>query len=236
MASPFLPKEVSENMAHSPNKCDPELGRQVEDLLRSKGLHTPTVTLSSTPLDRIERIRDNMTEIMGHLGLDLSDDSLADTPNRVAKMWVNELMWGLEPLKFPKCTAIENKMHYDEMLSISNIKVMSLCEHHFVTIDGTATVAYIPKNKVIGLSKINRVVEYFSRRPQVQERLTAQIMETLKHVLETEDVAVSINAKHYCVISRGVEDTGSYTVSNALSGSFRDDPETRKEFLSMIKV
>jgi GTP cyclohydrolase I len=176
-----------------------------------------------------------MEGIMQTLGMDLQDDSLADTPKRVAKMYVNEHYWGLHPENFPKVTLIENKMGYDEMLIEKDITVMSNCEHHFVTIEGKAHVAYMPKDKVIGLSKLNRVVEYFSRRPQVQERLTSQIFEALKFILGTEHVAVVINAKHYCVISRGVGDQTSYTMTSALGGVFRDIPEVRKEFLALVK-
>jgi GTP cyclohydrolase I len=150
-------------------------------------------------------------------------------------MFVNETMWGLVPENFPKMTLIDNKMRYDEMLVEKDITVMSQCEHHLVTIEGRATVAYMPKRRVVGLSKLNRVVEYFSRRPQVQERLTAQIFETLKFLLDTDDVAVVIDAKHYCVISRGVQDESSHTVTSALGGAFRDNQIVRQEFLALAR-
>ena len=223
-------------MAFSKTKVDPVLGAQVENHLRTLGIHTPTTSnLFGTEQSKIESIEKSVTDIMNVLGLDLSDDSLVETPKRVAKMFVLEKFWGLKPENFPKCTVIDNKMKYDEMVVEKNIKVMSDCEHHLVVIDGKATVAYIPKNKVLGLSKLNRIVEYFSRRPQVQERLTQQIGETLKYILETDDVAVVITGKHYCVVSRGVEDQGSQTTTSYLSGKFRTTKETRHEFLSLTR-
>lgn len=223
-------------MSYQKTKCDPELGARVEAHLKSLGIHTPTTDmLGAVEHFKIEIIEHHFTEIMKVLGLDLADDSLTETPKRVAKMFTLEKFWGLKPENFPKCTTISNKMSYDEMVVEKNIRVMSDCEHHFVQIDGKATVAYIPAGKVLGLSKLNRVVEYFSRRPQVQERLTQQIGEALKFILETDDVAVMINGKHYCVISRGVEDQNSTTVTSFLSGAFRNNRETRKEFLSLAK-
>lgn len=219
-----------------PNKTDPALGKLVEENLRKLGLHTPTTdALSIDDREKIARIEANFDAIMRTLGMDMSDDSLIDTPKRVAKMFVRETMWGLKPDNFPKVTLIDNKMHYDEMLVEKNISVLSQCEHHFVTIEGAAHVAYIPKTRVVGLSKLNRIVEYFARRPQVQERLTAQIFETLKYVLGTEDVAVVVDAKHYCVISRGVQDANSHTITSALGGKFRDEPDVRKEFLALVR-
>lgn len=184
---------------------------------------------------KITRIQKHMASIMKTLGLDLSDDSLRDTPKRIAKMYVQEIFSGLKPEKFPKITTIENKMECDEMVSVSGIRVLSVCEHHFVTIDGFATVAYIPKKKVIGLSKINRIVDYFSKRPQVQERLVKQITDCLVAVLETQDVAVHIKAKHYCVLSRGVRDMESETTTTDLRGAFRKDHSLRTEFLRSVK-
>jgi GTP cyclohydrolase I len=169
------------------------------------------------------------------LGLDLNDDSLVETPKRVAKMYVNEIFWGLDYEAFPKCTTVNNKMKYNEMVVERNVNVQSNCEHHFVVIDGLATVAYVPKDKVLGLSKINRIVEYFSKRPQIQERLTEQIFHTLQYILDTEDVAVLIDAQHYCVKSRGVEDTGSSTVTVRLGGGFKNHPEVRNEFYQIAR-
>lgn len=215
-------------------KCDAELGKRVEEMLRSKGLHTPTVDNSANMDAKIETVSEHFRHIMSTLGLDLADDSLQDSPRRVAKMFVKETMWGLDPALFPKMMLIDNKMHYDEMLVERDISVMSLCEHHFVTIRGNCHLAYMPGNKVVGLSKFNRVVDYFSRRPQVQERLTSQIFETLKFILNTENVAVVIEADHFCVISRGVKDQNSSTVTSAMGGIFRK-PEVRAEFLSLVR-
>lgn len=223
-------------MSLQPSKCDPVLGQQVEEYLKSKGVNTPSVAeaLNVKSESKIKKIEKNFTAIMETLGLDLTDDSLEETPKRVAKMFVNEIFWGLKPEYFPKCTVIENKMGYDEMVIEKNITVMSNCEHHFVTIDGKAHIAYIPKDKVLGLSKMNRIVEYFSRRPQVQERIAEQVYHALSFILDTEDVAVVIEGVHYCVRSRGVEDYNSITTTLKLGGCFRDEPEARAEFLASI--
>lgn len=197
---------------------------------------SPTLDNQLSDDAKIEKIKMHFSEIMQTLGLDLSDDSLCDTPKRMAKMYVNEIFSGLDPKNFPKITIIENKMEYDQMVCVQDIEVMSMCEHHFQPIDGFATVAYIPHKKVIGLSKLNRVVEYFGRRPQVQERLTKQIADCLQHLLGTEDVAVHINAKHYCVISRGIQDTHSTTTTSDLRGAFKQRPETRSEFLKQCRL
>ena len=181
---------------------------------------------------KYERVRDLMTEVVSTLGLDLSDDSLAETPHRIAKMYVHEVFSGLDYRNFPKLSLIENKMGANEMVKVRDIDLTSTCEHHFVTIDGVAKVAYIPKNRIIGLSKINRVVRFFGQRPQVQERLTRQILIALQVLLETDDVAVSIDATHYCVKSRGVMDANSQTSTTALGGCFRDNIHTRAEFLN----
>lgn len=197
---------------------------------------TPMIRNGLTSEDKIEKITEKFTEIMGILGLDLDDDSLRETPRRVAKMYVNEVFGGLDPKHFPKVTVIENSMKYDQMIVVQNISCLSFCEHHFLPIDGFATVAYIPNKKVIGLSKINRIVQYFSRRPQVQERLTKQITDCLQFILGTEHVAVHINAKHYCVIMRGIQDTGSTTSTADLRGHFKSRQETREEFLQHCKT
>ena len=225
-------------MSYNKTKTDPDLGRAVHEHLVKMGVETPT-TSTINHLDRkekIDRIEAHFKEIMGYLGLDLSDDSLAETPKRVAKMYVNEIFWGLDYEAFPKCTTVDNKMKYNEMVVERNVNVQSNCEHHFVIIDGLACVAYVPKDKVLGLSKINRIVEYFSKRPQIQERLTEQIFHTLQFILDTEDVAVMIDAKHYCVKSRGVEDTGSSTVTVRLGGGFKTDEAARNEFLSIARM
>jgi GTP cyclohydrolase I len=199
------------------------------------GVETPSTPNDLDRKDKIALIETNFKRIMEILGLDLSDDSLAETPNRVAKMYVNEIFWGLDYEAFPKCTTVNNKMRYDEMVIERNINVQSNCEHHFVIIDGLATVAYIPRDKVLGLSKINRIVEYFSKRPQIQERLTEQVYYALQYILNTDNVAVVINAQHYCVKSRGVEDTGSSTMTSKLGGCFKSDPAVRAEFMSLVK-
>ena len=157
-----------------------------------------------------------------------------DTPKRVAKMFVNEICWGLDHDAFPKCTTVDNKMKYDEMVVERNINVQSNCEHHFVVIDGLATVGYIPNQKVLGLSKINRVVEYFAKRPQIQERLTEQVYHALQYILDTDSIGVVIDAQHYCVKSRGVEDVGSSTVTSKLGGVFKTDPAVRAEFMNIV--
>ena len=224
-------------MSLQKTKCDAELGYKIEEYLREKGVNTPTVLDSLLKKDefKIKRIEKHFDAIMTTLGLDLGDDSLMDTPKRVAKMYVNEIFWGLKPENFPKCTVIENKMGYDEMVIEKDITMMSNCEHHFVTIDGKAHVAYIPKGKVLGLSKLNRIVEYFSRRPQVQERIAEQVYHALVYILGTEDVAVVIEGVHYCVKSRGVEDHSSSTLTAKLGGCFRSEPDCRAEFMSLIK-
>ena len=196
---------------------------------------TPMVKNKLSAEEKIEKIAQKFTEIMDILGMDLADDSLEETPRRVAKMYVNEIFSGLLPENFPKMTVIENKMKYDQMICISGISSISVCEHHFMTIDGLATVAYIPNEKVIGLSKINRIVQFFSRRPQVQERLTKQIADCLQYVLATEHVAVYIDARHYCMIARGIEDTGSTTVTTEVRGHFRTNVPTREEFLRQCR-
>ena len=220
-------------MAFNKTKTDPELGLKVHEYLVRKGVETPQNENNLSRTDKIDEISRHMKYIMKTLGLDLEDDSLMDTPNRVAKMYVNEIFWGLDYEAFPKCTAVDNKMKYENMIVETNISVQSKCEHHFLVIDGLATVAYIPNKKVLGLSKINRIVEYFSKRPQIQERLTEQIYHALSYILDTPDVAVLVNAQHYCVKSRGVEDTGSSTVTSRLGGAFFDDEKTRSEFMQI---
>jgi len=204
----------------------------VRDTLVNRGLETP---MKKTPLsdeEKYARIKAAMTTVVETLGLDLSDDSLNETPHRIAKMYVSEIFGGLDYENFPKISVIENKMQVDEMVKVSDIHLSSTCEHHFVTIDGFAKVAYIPKSKIIGLSKINRLVRFFAQRPQVQERLTQQILVSLQTLLETENVAVSIDATHFCVKSRGVMDTHSQTSTTALGGIFKSNVHTRAEFLS----
>ena len=223
-------------MSYNKTKTDPELGQKIHEHLVKMGVETPTTDYQVDRKEKIEIIEAHFASIMRTLGLDLRDDSLIDTPKRVAKMYVNEIFWGLDYDAFPKCTTVDNKMKYDEMVVERNVNVQSNCEHHFVVIDGVATVAYVPKAKVLGLSKINRIVEYFAKRPQIQERLTEQVFHALCYILETEDVAVMIDAQHYCVKSRGVEDTGSSTVTTKLGGGFKTDPAARAEFLSIARM
>ena len=221
-------------MALNKTKTDPELGRRVHEHLVLNRVETPTVPSDLSDADKTNAIEHHFRGIMETLGLDLNDDSLIDSPRRVAKMFVSEIFWGLDYDNFPKCTAVENKMRYDEMVVERNVSVMSSCEHHFVVIDGNATVAYIPGQHVLGLSKLNRIVEYFSKRPQIQERLTEQIYFALQYILGTDDIAVVVDAIHYCVRSRGVEDHGSSTVTSKLGGRFRTDPALRAEFMSIV--
>lgn len=205
--------------------------------------HTGTSTVTPLRLDafqlsdedKIALIERNFREIMLTLGLDLTDDSLAGTPHRVAKMYVKELFSGLNPSNLPKATTFDNSYRYGQMLVERNISVHSMCEHHFVPIIGVAHVAYISSGKVIGLSKLNRIVRHFAKRPQVQERLTTEVANHLRQVLATDDVAVVIDSKHYCVIMRGIEDTGSSTVTSAYSGRF-EDPTVRDEFLRYVAL
>ena len=223
-------------MSYNKTKSDPVLGLEVHNYLVQKGVETPVVDNRLSRTDKIDVIETKFRDIMIALGLDLTDDSLVDTPKRVAKMFVQEIFWGLDYETFPKCTTVENKMKYNEMVVERNVNVQSNCEHHFVIIDGVATVGYIPKDKVLGLSKINRVVEYFSKRPQIQERLTEQIYYALEYILGTSDIAVVINAKHYCVAARGVEDTNSSTITSKLGGCFKEDPAARAEFMRLVTL
>jgi GTP cyclohydrolase I len=204
----------------------------VREKLIEQGLETPMIDTGMSAQQKYERISKLMGDVVATLGLDLSDDSLAETPHRIAKMYVHEIFAGLDYAHFPRISVIDNKMGADEMVKIRDIDLTSTCEHHFVTIDGVAKVAYIPKDKIIGLSKINRIVRFFGQRPQVQERLTRQILVALQTLLRTEDVAVSIDATHYCVKSRGVMDTNSQTSTTALGGCFKENIHTRAEFLN----
>jgi GTP cyclohydrolase I len=183
---------------------------------------------------KIERIQDHFAAIMDILGLDLTDDSLSGTPQRVAKMYVKEIFSGLNPANQPEIKLFENKYEYNEMLIEKNITLYSYCEHHFVPIIGKVHVAYISNGQVIGLSKINRLVQHFAKRPQVQERLTNQIAQALKEALQTEDVAVIIDAIHLCVSSRGIKDTNTSTITASYSGKFQNE-KTKNEFIALSK-
>lgn len=208
-----------------------EAASQVQNALMERGLETPMKPCNLSKDDRKDQIEQHMKAILTLMSLDLSDDSLVDTPKRIAKMYVDEIFSGLDYENFPKITVIDNKMGFDEMVRVQDISLTSTCEHHLVTIDGLATVAYLPRKKIIGLSKINRIVRFFAQRPQVQERLTQQVLVALQTLLETKDVAVKMDAVHYCVKSRGVMDSTSSTTTTALGGIFKSNPATRAEFL-----
>lgn len=223
------------NASFSQNGSEEELRELYEEMGEehiSTSLETPLRkdAFELSDEEKIKKIEHHFRHIMDILGLDLTDDSLRGTPHRVAKMYVQEIFSGLNPAHKPQAALFENKYQYDQMLVERNITVQSTCEHHFLPIYGMAHVAYISNGYVIGLSKINRIVQYFAKRPQVQERLTMQILNELKRVLKTEDVAVYIDAKHLCVSSRGIKDMASSTVTSAYSGKFEQEAY-RREFL-----
>lgn len=214
---------------------DSELSKEailVRNALIEYGLETPWHDNGLSLDSKKQIIEENMKNIMETLGLDLTDDSLCQTPTRVARMFVDEVFSGLDYRNFPKVSVFENKMHFDEMVKVCNITVTSTCEHHFLVMDGLAKVAYMPSAKIIGLSKINRIVQFFGHRPQVQERLAQQIKVALQTLLDTKNVAVSISATHYCVKSRGIKDQTSQTTTTALGGLFKTNPSSRHEFLT----
>lgn len=216
------------NAGHSADLLgDDHIGTSVDTPMRENAFEL-------TDEDKIEQIESRFREIMDILGLDLTDDSLSGTPRRVAKMYVQEIFKGLNPANKPVARTFANKYNYNEMLVEKNITLNSTCEHHFLPIVGHAHVAYISNGNVIGLSKINRIVDFYAKRPQVQERLSRQIAEDLKEALGTEDVAVLIEAKHLCVSSRGIEDESSSTVTVDFHGAFLD-PKVREEFLRLVK-
>ena len=185
--------------------------------------------------EKIKKIEANFREIMETLGLDLRDDSLKGTPERVAKMYVKEIFSGLDPANKPKIALFENRYQYNQMLVEKDITFYSNCEHHFVPIFGKAHLAYISNGKVIGLSKLNRIVQYFAKRPQVQERFTMQIAKELQNVLKTEDVAIIIDAKHLCVSSRGIQDSNAATITSFYGGKFQEEA-TKQEFLKYVEM
>ena len=230
-------------MALTKTKTDSVLGWEVHDHLRSIGIETPMTPNATDMLEKqkLSLIEDHFEKIMEILGLDLMDDSMQDTPKRMAKMYLQELFWGLDHNNFPKCTAIKNKLAkvntFNSFVLEKGITVNSVCEHHFVPIYGRATVAYVPGTKVLGLSKLNRIVEYFSRRPQVQERLTEQIRAAIAYVVESPDVAVYIDAEHFCVKTRGVQDENSSTVTLSVGGIFAEEKsDIRREFLNLARM
>lgn len=216
------------------NKYDPKLGAEIQEHLRKVHLETPSIDKAYAPLAAEHYMELGMREAMKHLGLDMEDPSLKDTPARFACMVVGELTKGLCYDLFPKCTTFPAEAQ--DMVLVRNIQVMSLCEHHLQTIDGVAHIAYIPNNNLLGLSKFARVVEFFSRRPQVQERLTAQIYYALCHILKTNNVAVVINATHYCMKARGAMQTNSTTQTDKMGGHFFTNAALRQEVMDAIRT
>lgn len=207
---------------------DEHIGSSSETPMRSDAFEL-------SDIEKMASIKKDVQNIMNTLGLDLNDDSLKGTPNRVAKMFVQEIFGGLHPDRKPRASTFKNKYKYNEMLVEKNITLYSTCEHHLLPIVGKAHIAYISNGTVVGLSKMNRIVDYFAKRPQVQERLTMQIVKELQQVLNTEDVACVIDAKHLCVNSRGIRDIDSSTVTSEFGGAFKNS-ETRREFLDYIKL
>lgn len=218
-------------------KTDAALGKKIHEYLIEQKVESPIdfgVYRSSTSAHKKHVVESLMKDALTVMGFDLSNDSVCDTPKRIAKMWVDEIMSGLDYDNFPKIMTFENKFNSAGMVVEKGVSSMSLCSHHLVTIDGNATVAYIPKNKVIGISKIARIVDFFSRRPQEAERLTLQIYYALQYVLETDDIAVYLDGVHYCMKSRGVKDANASTSTVKLGGLFMDDSQVRQEFYGIV--
>lgn len=213
------------------SKTDKELGKKIRKYLTEIGVETP---MTKKAVNARELIEKSVQTILQAVGLDLKDDSLKDTPRRMANMYLNELWWGLDYDNFPKIMTVENKMGYDQMVIVRDIAINSTCEHHGVPIIGSADVAYIPTEKVIGLSKINRICEFFSRRPQVQERLTEQIFAALSYILETENIAVIIKAEHFCVKARGIQDGESVAITSKRGGVMSKET-ANNELMMLIK-
>ena len=200
----------------------------------SKKQPTNTIKVSTSKEEKIKQIAEHVGAILTILGLDLKNDSIKNTPNRVAKMYVNEIFKGLDTTHFPSISLFKNDFKYNDMLIEKNISVFSTCEHHFMPIIGTVSVAYFPEKNIIGLSKIHRIVHFFSRKPQVQERLTNEIGESLQKILQTKNVAVNIQAKHLCIAARGIEDLDSYTTTYFWGGKF-ENTTIKNQFLANIK-
>ncbi len=222
--------EITDNMRD--DRID-EIGENHVGTSAKTPLRTDAFDISDK--EKIKRIQDSVKDILETLGMDLTDDSLKGTPKRVAKAFVNEIFMGLNPDNKPKASTFDNNYNYGEMLVEKNIVVYSTCEHHLLPIVGRAHVAYISKGKVVGLSKMNRIVEYYAKRPQVQERLTMQVVQALQEVLGTDDVACVIDAKHLCVNSRGIKDIESSTITAEFGGKFKEK-ETKREFLDYLKM
>lgn len=222
------------------SKCDPKLGQLVRERLVSLGIETPMIDNAADHEHKVSVIQESFGNIMDVLGLDRTDDSLQDTPRRVAEMYVDETFRGLNYDNFPKCTAVDNKIGYDELI-VERCSLKTTCEHHFVYF-GTAHdhslscwVAYIPNKKVLGLSKLSRIVDFFSRRPQIQERLTAQIAEAIKVITGSEHVGVVMKGQHFCVLTRGIGDAEGLTITSSLHGGFRENDKLRTELVGLIK-
>ena len=212
-------------------KTDRKLGYAVKKYLIKKGVETPIVDVKLGRDEKIDLIRANMRTIIEVLGLDTTDDSIKDTAARVGKMYVDELCAGMDYERFPAVTRFDNKMGYNQMVLQKDITFHSMCEHHFVNFHGLAQVGYIPNGKVVGLSKLNRIVNFFARRPQVQERLNEQIFYALEYILDTSDIAVLLQAEHLCVKSRGIHDQNSGMTTSKLGGGFYDIAKLRNEFM-----
>lgn len=213
---------------------DKSLGYVIHEQLESEGIESPMIPGAwDTPLESSrEKIADKQFAIMTMLGLNVEDSSLKNTPERVARMYCEEIFSGLDYSNFPNCSTFENPGS-DQMVAVRDIEVRSMCEHHFLPFIGSCTIGYIPDNKILGISKFNRIVDFFCRRPQVQERLTSQITSTLKAILGTPDVAVYIEAEHLCSKMRGIKDFTSSTVTSSINGKFRFVPELRAEFMAL---
>ena len=226
-------KNQGNNCNHHNKTSSDQKQLSTEDILSHVGsFYTKSNTLSDA--EKEKEIAKHFERIMEVLGLDLEDSQLKKSPQRVAKMYVREIFQGLDPAYFPKITTMKNNLHYDQMILVKKINITTFCEHHFVTIHGSADIAYIPDKQIVGLSKINRIVHFFSKRPQVQERLTKQIADALCYILETPHVAISISAKHYCVIARGVEDRDSVTNTYDLRGDFKENSQVRMDYMQAL--
>jgi len=224
------------------SKSNPELGKRVHEHLISLGLETPMKENNLSKQEKIDLIAESTRAMLEALGLDLTDDSLMDTPSRVGKMWVNDFMWGLDYNNFPKCTTVQNKMSAPDEFVVVTCSTVSQCEHHLLSIipagglnKPAVVVAYIPNEHVLGLSKISRIVDFFAARPQVQERLTHQILEAIKFITNSKHVAVFASMAHLCMSTRGAKDTAADTVTCAMSGKFVDNPYVRQEFLAIAR-
>ena len=212
---------------------DVMLGRKIHKMLKEVKYENP-INFENYKSTGVHNLEGSLETFCTNLGLDLQHPSTKGTPHRLAKMYKHEICWGLDYENFPACMKVENEGDFNEMIIIRNIEVKSLCEHHFQPIIGKAHIAYIPEDSLLGLSKFNRIVEFFSRRPQLQERLCAQIQQALKYILGTEHVAVIIEAEHFCVKFRGIEDQCSDTITSKVSGNFRENAECRAELFSLI--